>query len=190
MSVFPTRLFSSVQLLSHVQLFATPMDYSMPGFPVHHQFPEHAQTHVNRVGDAIKHLILHRPLLLLTSLFFSIRVFSNELVLPIFGTHFYLRARLLAWLLSPPFDSPFSPPDCLYLLFLFSTQLCESLCVFWAVENTGNWLLAGSVSLLSFPLLSSWPPLSPSSHFSSLCNSVNISEGSRLWRAHREVING
>ena len=27
---------SSVQLLSHVQLFATPMDCSMPGFPVHH----------------------------------------------------------------------------------------------------------------------------------------------------------
>ena len=27
----------SVQSLSHVQLFATPMDCSMLGFPVHHQ---------------------------------------------------------------------------------------------------------------------------------------------------------
>ena len=26
----------------------------MPGFPVHHQLPELAQTHVYRVGDAIK----------------------------------------------------------------------------------------------------------------------------------------
>ena len=30
------------------------MDYSMPGFPVHHQFPELAQTHVHRVGDVIQ----------------------------------------------------------------------------------------------------------------------------------------
>ena len=26
----------------------------MPGFPVHHQLPELAQTHVHRVGDAIQ----------------------------------------------------------------------------------------------------------------------------------------
>ena len=39
--------FSSVQLLSHVWLFATPcMDCSMPGFPVHHQLLEFTQTHV------------------------------------------------------------------------------------------------------------------------------------------------
>ena len=31
-----------------------PMDCSMPGFPVHHQFPELAQTHVHQVGDAIQ----------------------------------------------------------------------------------------------------------------------------------------
>ena len=30
------------------------MDYSMPGFPVHHQLPELAQTHVHQVGDAIQ----------------------------------------------------------------------------------------------------------------------------------------
>ena len=29
------------------------MDCSMPGFPVHHQLPEIAQTHVHRVCDAI-----------------------------------------------------------------------------------------------------------------------------------------
>ena len=31
-----------------------PMDCSMPGFPVHHQLPELAQTHVHRVSDAIQ----------------------------------------------------------------------------------------------------------------------------------------
>ena len=30
-----------------------PMDYSMPGFPVHYQLPELAQTHVRQVTDAI-----------------------------------------------------------------------------------------------------------------------------------------
>ena len=31
-----------------------PVDYSMPGFPVHHQLPELAQTNVHRVSDAIQ----------------------------------------------------------------------------------------------------------------------------------------
>ena len=31
-----------------------PVDCSMPGFPVHHQLPEFAQTHVHRVSDAIQ----------------------------------------------------------------------------------------------------------------------------------------
>ena len=30
------------------------MNRSMPGLPVHHQLPEFTQTHVHRVGDAIK----------------------------------------------------------------------------------------------------------------------------------------
>ena len=56
-----------------------PMDCSMPGFPVHHQLPEFAQTHVHRVGD----VILCCPLLFLPSIFPRIRVFSNESVLHI-----------------------------------------------------------------------------------------------------------
>ena len=31
-----------------------PMDYGTPGLPVHHQFPELAQTHVHQVSDAIQ----------------------------------------------------------------------------------------------------------------------------------------
>ena len=45
--------FSSVQLLSHVQL-CDPMDCSTPDFPVHHQLPELAQTHVHQISDAIQ----------------------------------------------------------------------------------------------------------------------------------------
>ena len=45
--------FSSVQWLCRVRLCDT-MYCSMPCFPVHHQLPELAQTHVHRVGDAIQ----------------------------------------------------------------------------------------------------------------------------------------
>ena len=46
---------SSVQLLSRVQLFATPWTAcSTPGFPVCHQLPELAQTHVHRFSDTIQ----------------------------------------------------------------------------------------------------------------------------------------
>ena len=45
--------YVSVQLLSRVRL-CDPMDCSTPGFSVHHQLPELAQTHVHRVGEAIQ----------------------------------------------------------------------------------------------------------------------------------------
>ena len=48
---------SSVQLSSVAQSCLTlcdPMNHSMPGLLVHHQLLEFTQTHVHRVGDAIK----------------------------------------------------------------------------------------------------------------------------------------
>ena len=42
-----------LQSLSHVRL-GDPMNCSTPGFPVHHQLPELAQTHVHQVSDAIQ----------------------------------------------------------------------------------------------------------------------------------------
>ena len=55
-----------------------PMDCSRPGFPVLHYFLEFAPTHVHWFDDAIQpsHPLL--PLLLLPSVFPSIRVFSSE----------------------------------------------------------------------------------------------------------------
>ena len=56
-------IFKSVQLSSVTQLcpiLCDPMGCSMPGFPVHHQLPELAQTHVHWVTDVIQpsHLLL------------------------------------------------------------------------------------------------------------------------------------
>ena len=73
--------FSSVQFSSIAQSCPTlcdPMNRSTPGLHVHYQPPEFTQTHGHRVSDAIQHLILCCPLLLLPRIPPSIRVFSNE----------------------------------------------------------------------------------------------------------------
>ena len=59
------------------------MNHSMPGLPVYHQLLEFTQTHVHESVMPSNHFILCRPLLLLPSIFPSIRVFSNESVLHI-----------------------------------------------------------------------------------------------------------
>ena len=70
-----TFQFSSVTQLC--QTLCDPMNCSTPGLPVHHQLPEFTQTHDHWVDDASNHLILCHPLLLLPSIFPSIRVFSD-----------------------------------------------------------------------------------------------------------------
>ena len=55
--------FFSLHFSSVTQLCLTlcdPMNHSMPGFPVHHQLPQFAQTHVHQVSDAIQ--ASHPPL--------------------------------------------------------------------------------------------------------------------------------
>ena len=44
----------SVQSLSRLQLFADPMNCTMPGLPVHHQLSEFTQSHLHWVADGIK----------------------------------------------------------------------------------------------------------------------------------------
>ena len=58
-----------------------PIDCSTPGFPIHHQLPE--PTQLMSIVSVIpsNHFILCWPLVLQPSIFPSIRVFSNELVL-------------------------------------------------------------------------------------------------------------
>ena len=73
--------FSSVAQLCAT--FCDPMNCSTPGFPVHHRLPEFTQTQVPWISNAIQPSHPRRPLLLLPSIFPSIRVFSSESVLHI-----------------------------------------------------------------------------------------------------------
>ena len=92
-----------------------PMDCSTPGLPVHHQLPELTQTHVSFTMSwsllkhmsiesvmSSDHLILCRPLLLLPSIFPSIRVFSNESALWIRWPKFWS----FSFSMSPSSDYP------------------------------------------------------------------------------------
>ena len=75
--------FSSVQSLSHVQLFATPWAAACQASLSNtnsRSLPKVISIESVMPSD---HLILCRPLLLPPSIFPSIRVFSNELVLPV-----------------------------------------------------------------------------------------------------------
>ena len=81
LSEFISLHISSVQFSSVAQSCPTlfdPMNCSTPSLPVHHKLPEFTQTQVHRVSHAIQPSILWRPLLLLTPIPPSIRVFSNE----------------------------------------------------------------------------------------------------------------
>ena len=90
---FPCLPFSLLSFISyfHLQFSSVsqlcwlfgPIDCSTPGFPVYHQHPELAQTHVHQVSDAIQQSHPLPSLLFLPSIFPSIRVFSNESVLGI-----------------------------------------------------------------------------------------------------------
>ena len=54
---FFTTSTTSVQCSSVAQSCPTlcdPMNYSMPGIPIHHQLPELIQTHIHQVSDAIQ----------------------------------------------------------------------------------------------------------------------------------------
>ena len=73
-----SALFSSVT--QSCPTLCNPMACSTPGLPGHHQLPEFTQMSIESVMP-LNHLILCRPLLLLPSIFPSIRVFSNESVL-------------------------------------------------------------------------------------------------------------
>ena len=70
--------FSSVQLLSHVQLFVTPWTAALQASLsiTNSQSPPKLMS--TELVMPSNHLILCRPLLLLPSIFPSIRVFSNE----------------------------------------------------------------------------------------------------------------
>ena len=73
--IFPL-VFSSVA--QSYPTLCDAMSHSTPGLPVHHQLPEPTQTMSIESVMPSSHLFLCRSLLLLPSIFPSIRVFSNE----------------------------------------------------------------------------------------------------------------
>ena len=86
-----TRKQSQVRLPSRGQFrsvtlsclaLCDPMDCNTPGFPVYHQLPTLKLMSIESLMPS-NHLILCFPLLLLPSVFPSIRVFPNDSVLPI-----------------------------------------------------------------------------------------------------------
>ena len=93
------------------------MDCSTSGFPVLHQLPELAQTHVHWVGDAIQpsHPVL--PPSPLPSIFSCIRVFSNESALHIRWPEYWIFSFSISpsneylGLISFRIWSPCSPSD-------------------------------------------------------------------------------
>ena len=73
--------FGSVQLLSHVQLFSTPWTAACQASLSITNFQSSLKFMYIESVIPSNHLILCRPLLLLRSIFLSIRVFSNQSVL-------------------------------------------------------------------------------------------------------------
>ena len=65
------------------------MDCSTPGLPVHHQLPDLLKIMSIESVMPSNHLILCHPLLLPPSILPSIRIFSNESVLPIMWPKFW-----------------------------------------------------------------------------------------------------
>ena len=83
-SSYPVAIFFCYCLVAKSCLIlCDSMDCYTPGSSVLPYLPEFAQIHVHWVSDAINHFILCGPLLLLSSIFPSIRVFSNKSALRI-----------------------------------------------------------------------------------------------------------
>ena len=77
-SNFKLNVSDQIRSVAQCPTLCDPMNCSTPGLPVHHQLPEPTQTHVYESVIPSTHLILCHSLLLLPSIFFSIRVFSTS----------------------------------------------------------------------------------------------------------------
>ena len=150
--------------------------HSMPGFPVHHQLPELAQTDVYRVGDAIQPSHPLFPLLLLPSNFPSIRIFSNQSALcirwpkywsfsfSISPSHEYsgLISFRIDWFnvlevqgtLKSLFQHHSSKASILWYSAFFMVQFFTSIHDCWKNHSLTIWTFVGEVMSLLFNMLS------------------------------------
>ena len=106
--------FNSVQLLSHVQLFVTPWTAALQiSLSITNSWSLLKFMSIELVMPS-NHLILCRPLLLLPSIFLSIKVFSTESVLCIRWPKYWnisISPSNLGFLLGLMVGSPCSPRD-------------------------------------------------------------------------------
>ena len=125
-----------------------PKNHSTPGFSVHHQLPEFIQTHVHWVGDAIQPC--HNPLLLLSSFFPNIRIFSSESVLHIRWQRYWS----LSFNISPSNEHPgliFFRGDWFYLRAVQGTL--KSLLQHHSSKASILWCSAFLIVQLSYPYM-------------------------------------
>ena len=102
--LFAARVTPSVQFSRSVMSNSLqPHKLQHASFPVLHHLPELAQTHGHQVSMLSNHLVLCRPLLLLSSVFPSSRIFSNELALLIRWPKYW------SFTLSICFSNEYSP---------------------------------------------------------------------------------
>ena len=120
-----------------------PMDCSRPGFPVHHQLLELAQTHVHQVNDAIQPSHPLRSLLLLPSIFSSIKNFSSESVL------------CIRWLKFWSFTFSISPTDQYSGLISFRIDWLDLLAVQGTLKSLLQHHSSSALSFLYSPTLTS-----------------------------------
>ena len=121
----------------------------MLGFPVLHCLLEFAQTHVHQFSNDINHLILCLPLLLLPSIFPSIRVFSNESALHIRWPKFWS----FSFRISP--SNEYSGLISLRIdgLISFQSKRLSSLLQYHSSEISMLWLSAFFMVQLSHPYM-------------------------------------
>ena len=143
-----------------------PMDCSTPGLPVRHQFPELAQTHVHRVGDAIQP---SHPLLSPPPPAFSLsqhRVFSNEL------------AHHIRW---PKYWS-------------FSFRICPSSSPYittkpkpWSLGAGGHLVVSDDSRSVMFAAESFWPLCGDTWLMAGVSAPCSEDSPARGWRCQRPV---
>ena len=122
------------------------MNRSMPGLPVHHQLLESTQPMSIESVMPSNHLILCRPLLLLPSIFPSIKVFSNESALHIWWPKYWS----FSFKISPSNEHPGLISFRMDWLDLLAVQECSPTPQFKSINSL-------ALSLLYGPTLTSIP---------------------------------
>ena len=143
------------------------MDCSTPGFPVHHQLLEQLKLKFIESVMPSNHLILCCPLLLLSSIIPSIRVFSNEPVFASGGQNIIALASVLPMNAQDSFS--------LGLTGLISLQSKEFSTIFSNTKVQKHQLFSALFSLWSNSYINAGYWENHSFDYTGLCQPSNVS---------------